>query len=576
MKPENNIHSTGSVSTTCQNCKKDFIIEIEDFNFYEKIKVSPPTWCSGCRLERRLSFVVTWGVFWRACDRCDKKTFSMYPPEQKVKVFCPDCFWADDWDGTEYGKDYDSSRPFWEQIKELLESVPLLAIDVNYTTLKNSDYSNGIGWSKNCYMTFWADFCEDVFYSSILNKLKRSADCIRGYESELCYGSVGFSRCYNMFFSDQCDDCLDVWFSRDCYGCTNCIGCVNLRGAKNCIFNQQYSKEEYEKKVRELKLDSYESLQKIWEEAYKFWLSKPYREYNGHSLNFNVSGEHVYTSRNSKEMYIANGTENSKWCQFITVPPVKDSWDYSGWGNNAELMYECASVGENASNIKFCVECFPDCMSLEYCFWCIAGKNNFGCASLKRKQYAILNKVYSKEEYQKLKEQIIEDMKKNPYTDKLRRKYFYGEFFAPELSRFYYNYSNAMRFVPKTKEQAQSEGYNWIEREESSHNITFPGSSLPDKITETKDEILEEIIGCINCGKGYKITKGEFDLLRKMNLPVPHECPKCRESKRFARMTVPKLYDRECAKCGVAIRTPYAPDDKKIVYCIKCYQQEFL
>ncbi|KKT07962.1 MAG: hypothetical protein UV85_C0003G0087 [Candidatus Nomurabacteria bacterium GW2011_GWB1_43_19] len=27
---------------TCQNCKKDFMIEPEDFNFYEKIKVPPP------------------------------------------------------------------------------------------------------------------------------------------------------------------------------------------------------------------------------------------------------------------------------------------------------------------------------------------------------------------------------------------------------------------------------------------------------------------------------------------------------------------------------------------------------
>jgi hypothetical protein len=27
----------------CQNCKKNFIIEPDDFGFYEKIKVPPPT-----------------------------------------------------------------------------------------------------------------------------------------------------------------------------------------------------------------------------------------------------------------------------------------------------------------------------------------------------------------------------------------------------------------------------------------------------------------------------------------------------------------------------------------------------
>ncbi|MDI6602738.1 MAG: hypothetical protein QME57_01280 [Patescibacteria group bacterium] len=34
----------------CQNCKKEFVIEPEDFLFYEKIKVPPPTWCPECRM----------------------------------------------------------------------------------------------------------------------------------------------------------------------------------------------------------------------------------------------------------------------------------------------------------------------------------------------------------------------------------------------------------------------------------------------------------------------------------------------------------------------------------------------
>ncbi len=45
-----------SETKTCQNCKKDFIIEPEDFNFYEKIKVPPPTWCPECRMVRRMVF----------------------------------------------------------------------------------------------------------------------------------------------------------------------------------------------------------------------------------------------------------------------------------------------------------------------------------------------------------------------------------------------------------------------------------------------------------------------------------------------------------------------------------------
>ena len=54
---------------------------------------------------------------------------------------------------------------------------------------------------------------------------------------------------------------------------------------------------------------------------------------------------------------------------------------------------------------------------------------------LKRKQYSILNKQYSKEEYEKLRAHIIEDMKKNPYVDSLGRVYTYGEFFSPGFRR---------------------------------------------------------------------------------------------------------------------------------------------
>jgi hypothetical protein len=34
-----------SKTVECQNCRKQFTIESDDFAFYEKIKVPPPTWC---------------------------------------------------------------------------------------------------------------------------------------------------------------------------------------------------------------------------------------------------------------------------------------------------------------------------------------------------------------------------------------------------------------------------------------------------------------------------------------------------------------------------------------------------
>src|SRR3989338_1943097 len=112
QKRENQLNTE---TKTCQNCKKEFVIEPEDFKFYEKISVPPPTWCPECRLIRRWAHTNTWSLWWRQCDLCGERTMSIYSPETKIKVYCPKCWWGDSWDGTEYARDYDPSRNFFEQ-----------------------------------------------------------------------------------------------------------------------------------------------------------------------------------------------------------------------------------------------------------------------------------------------------------------------------------------------------------------------------------------------------------------------------------------------------------------------------
>ena len=561
---------------SCQNCKKDFTIEPSDFKFYEKMQVPPPTWCPECRMIRRMTCVNWWSLFYRNCDKCGKRTLSMYPPSQKIIVYCQLCWWADDWDGSEYAMDYDFSRPFLTQLKELSEKAHYVALESTYSTLKNCDYSNALAYSKNCTLISGADYCENVYFSSILNTAKDTADSLRVWNSELCYESEGQSKCYRVFYSKECESCTDVWFSRNCYGCMNCIGCVNLRGSSYKIWNVQYTKEEYLKKLEELKLNTRSGINETKNRAEKFWEEFPHRVYTGNTFNLNVTGEYVYGSKNSKDLYMCSGAENSKLCQFISVNPIKDCMDYSNWGANAELIYESTSVGDNVSNVKFSVYCFPDILNTEYSFWCPASKNNFGCVGLKRKSYSILNKQYPKEEYEKLKGRIIEDMKKNPFVDELGRIWVYGEFFQPGFSKFAYNNSNAYKFFPKTKEEALRCGYTWNDEGDKQPEATLNGENLPETIKEVDGSILKEVISCTTCDRKYKIAQLEFDLLRKMNIPLPTRCLKCREKTRFEKLQMPRLYDHECMKCGVAIKTSYAPDRPEIVYCEKCYQGEFI
>ena len=109
----------------CQNCKGEFTIEPDDFGFYEKIKVPPPTFCFDCRLKRKFAYMNERTLFKRKCDKCSKDMISMFSPQSEHIIFCTSCY-NDRGNCLEYGMNYDFSRPFFEQFTELHKKVPKL------------------------------------------------------------------------------------------------------------------------------------------------------------------------------------------------------------------------------------------------------------------------------------------------------------------------------------------------------------------------------------------------------------------------------------------------------------------
>ncbi|MDI6883381.1 MAG: hypothetical protein QMC93_02880 [Patescibacteria group bacterium] len=153
-----------SKTVKCQNCKKEFVIKPEDFAFYEKIKVPPPTWCPECRLIRRMTFRNERTLYRRKCDLCGKNILAIYSPDKPFTIYCSECWWSDKWNPIEYGRDYDFSKSVFLQFRELLERIPLIALSV--TNLVNCDYCNVSANDKECYLISGSQANERVMFAN--------------------------------------------------------------------------------------------------------------------------------------------------------------------------------------------------------------------------------------------------------------------------------------------------------------------------------------------------------------------------------------------------------------------------
>jgi hypothetical protein len=558
-----------SETKVCQNCKQEFTIEPDDFSFYEKMKVPAPTFCPDCRMMRR--FVWTSGrILYRQKFDSGEEGITFYPPGTLHKIYSQEKWWSDEWDPKSFGKEYDFSKSFFEQWINLFRKVPHPTLYTSHTTMINSPWCNGASELKNCYLCFRSDFSENCAYTNTMSRNKDCVDVALTNDSELCYETVMTNKCYRAFWTQDCEDSHDIWFSRDLIGCSDCIGCINLRNKQYYILNQPYTKEEYMAEIKELNFGSLKNVNDFKKRAQKLFLTQPRKQFHGRK-NVNTTGAYIFNSKNVNDSYQVGNAENIRYSQFLKIGPSKDAYDYTMFGLNSELVYESVWVGLTIRNIKFSFWNYG-ARDLEYSFACHGSGNLFGCVGIRNSEYCILNKQYTKEKYQDLVEQIKKQMMEIPYIDLRKNEYRYGEYFPAEFSPWAYNETSAYEFWPIQKEEVVKNGYTWRDSDEREYKSATV--SVEDDIKDITDEIIDGILKCDTCGKNYKIIEMELDFHRKMNLPIPHQCPLCRDRERIKQLDPIEIFLRKCAKCGNNIKTSYAPDRPEIIYCEQCYQQE--
>ena len=576
MKQETKIHSTSSVQV-CQNCKQSFTIEPEDFGFYEKIKVPPPTFCPECRRQRRWAQKNNMTLYNRKCDLCGKSSISLFNPDSGFIVYCNKCWWSDKWDPKSYGVDYDFSKPFFTQFKKLAKKVPQMAMinDDDIASI-NCEYTSDWWFSKNCYMCFVGWHMENSMYNYFGLAGREIMDCMNiRSENEWLYECIMMRNNFKLKYSELCLNCMDSQFLYDCQNCIECFMCAGLRNKKYHFKNKKYSKEDYETILQNYRLDTFSGAEKTKKEFEDFILKQP-RRYALIWRTVNCTGDTISDSKNCKNSFVIKNAENVRYSDFVgdSSAATKDCYDITTTGGTQE-SYECV-VGDHSQLNLFGFFTVKS-QDVRYTEHCHNGKHLFGCVGLKNANYCILNKQYSKEEYEELVPKIIEHMNDIPYVDTKGNVYKYGEYYPIELSSFGYNETSALESFALSKDEALRNGYSWQDNiQRTTSKETLLPENIPDSIKDINDSILAEVLRCNNCGRNYKIVPNELTFYREMKIPIPRKCFFCRHEARLAKRNPFKLWHRKCMKegCVNEFDTSYAPNRSEIVYCERCYQQE--
>lgn len=544
----------------CAHCKNNFEVTDSDRLFYKKLgpiitgksyPIPEPQLCPVCRQQRRLALRNERTLYARTSSLSGKKMISYHSPDVAFPVYTNEEWFSDSWDGRDFGRDFDFNKPFFEQFKNLCDVTPHLGINIWQS--ENCDYCNYTDFSHNCYLIFGASNCRDTYYSNLVDSVTDCMDIAGCKKCERCYDCIDCIGCTSVVGSIRCENSHDLAFCFDCKGCEDCVNCFNLSRKKYCIDNEQFSREEYFEKKKELQLSDRAQYVKVKEQLHKSVKERAIHRY-AKIINCEAcTGDNLTNSKNSKECFESNNLQDCKYVQFSMNS--KDTYDVVGSSNKGcELTAEAMSV--EGSNI-FCGYWIAGLSNVYYSLMVLACENVFGCIGLKHKQYCILNKQYTKEEYEALLPRIIEHMK---------RTNEWGEFFPISISPFSYNETAAQEYFPVTKEYALSQGWGWkdMEKREKPAKLHSPSS----------ESVIDEVFDCAECFKKFKFISQEWKFYKEMNLPLPIFCPDCRHRERVKFRNPRQLYTRGCSNCGEKMETTFAPERTEIVYCETCYLKE--
>lgn len=296
-----------------------------------------------------------------------------------------------------------TSDYFFSELKKITNSFPKEPATVLRS--ESCEFCNEVYDSKNMFYCFDSYKSTDSSYIFDSFMCANCLDCDYAVEAQLCYECVDPYKAFNCNYVEYCDNIRD---SSYCYNCSNCndvFGCANLKNKSFCIFNRQLTESEYKEQIKKYReLSPQEVLHMVDEIKKKFPLTQTIGGETNENSDF---GNYIHYSRNC---YLSFDAAHDQDCGYLYDSfYCKTSYDLTYVANNVELTYEAIdSIG--LFNCNFITHS-ADCQDSFYLLDCSNVKNSIGCVSLKNKEFCILNRQLTKEQYQIVSEQLLKELK---------------------------------------------------------------------------------------------------------------------------------------------------------------------
>ncbi len=536
-------------------------------------------------------------LYHETCALSWEKTISRIHPSLWLKVYTNVAWSEGDRDYTDYGLEYTWGNP-QDYILKLARSTPYQDMIWSFSNVKNNArYTNHTADIFDSYLVFDAHTIEKSAYSSKINRSKFLFDCTGVSRSEYCYECLDCQKMYSCLFCQDSSWCSNSVYLLNCHGCTNCIWCVNLIQQEYCIFNKQVTKEEFEKYRKKLISQEYkmadETREKLCEKATR------------RAVNIQSSEEscwnHIVWSTWVVWCHLMVDCQDCRRCSSLN--DAQDCRWTTAYGHNSFLLYNSSQVGRFSNNL-FCSNMVGKGENLLYCLDTKKSKNCFWCVNLKQKEYCIFNKQYTKETYEQLVPQLIEEM------EKLHQRW---RFLPSSASIFPYNDTAANEIYPAQKIVTstgeiieQNKWWTWIitllqkegdivdavldlwwdekmkiKRRLKNSEINIPdwietvaAKSLMWSAESIDNSILQKAILCESTSRPFRLIKQELDFYRKHKLPLPKKHPDVRYEERSAKRPWREVYLRTCDSTWEQMLSMYPQNVPFRVLCEEEYKKE--